>query len=127
MYELDQKLPTELYKKLKVYIEIGRFLHRERYNHHYIWIKNTSIIRKIFLLFGNELHKSGIIENEKDVFFLTLPEILSLLRKKPPEDEIVEIRNKIIKRMSHLKKKAKLEFHKKIDENLAPDYFDDIF
>jgi len=125
--ELKQKLPPELFEKLRFYIMVGRVLHKERDDHHYIWIKNTSIVRKIILTFGKKLYKLGIIENKKDVFFLTLPEILYLLREPPLKEHIVDIREKINKRMAHLKKMTKVEFHKKTDEKLAPQYFDDIF
>lgn len=128
MNELKQKLSPELYEKLRFYIEVGRILHRERDNHHYIWIKNTSIVREIILSFGKELHKLGIIEDKKDIFFLTLPEILLLLKSSPLlEHEIEEIHNKVNKRIAHLTRVTKVEFHKKTDEKLAPQYFDDIF
>lgn len=128
MNELKQKSTPELYGKLKFYIEVGRFLHRERDNHHYIWIKNTSIVRKIILSFGETLHKLGVLEDKRDVFFLTLPEILEMLKNSPrSQEKINEVHEKINKRLAHLAEKTRIEFHKKLDKELAPKFFDDIF
>jgi len=122
---IKQKLDNEEFDKFEFLLECGRILNRERDNHHYIWIKSISIIRKFFLEVGDKFKKLQLIDHEKDVFFLTIPEIISLLNN-PTSVPKEELSRKINKRIAHIKEKTKLTLHKEVKEQ-PPEFFDDIF
>lgn len=71
----------EPHKSRKIYlhmINLGVKLHMEREDHHVIWVQNVHVMRQIILRLARHLKKAGYIHREEDVFFLQIPEVLSL-------------------------------------------------
>lgn len=124
--ELQRKFSTKDYKAFMFYVGVCRFLQRERDRHHYLWIKNTNIVHRLMLRFGEKLQKQEIIEEINDIFFLTIPEILNFLRN-PTVISKQEIRNKIDQRIVHLTKVSKITFHRNTTSTLEVSYLNDVF
>ena len=75
---LESKLKGR-WSEFKFYLELGRFLHTERDNHHIFWLRDVAPVREYFARVGKYLNKEGHLKHHKDVFFLQIPEIIELL------------------------------------------------
>ncbi|MGB8780408.1 MAG: PEP-utilizing enzyme [Candidatus Bathyarchaeia archaeon] len=93
-------------------LNAARKLSQERDNHHHHWIRNLSIIRPFFTLAGKQFTSSKLI-HEKDIYFLTLPEIIDLIRN-PNEFKKEVLMTKVEKRMAHYSYVARLGLHRQV-------------
>jgi len=106
--KIAEKIGKEDKERLEYLIEVGRILKKERDYHHFLWLKNTSVIRDLFLNYGSTLKEKGISEEPRDIFFLWIPEIYDLLEGKLRQEEIrelVKIRKKNFMRQVQWKSK----------------------
>jgi len=72
-------LETENLRKRYLHlVQLGVKLHIEREDHHVIWVRNVDIMRKIVIRLAYHLKEAGLLDQEEDIFFLQLPEILTL-------------------------------------------------
>jgi phosphohistidine swiveling domain-containing protein len=85
------KKMEELGEDFKYFVEVGKILKKERDYHHFLWLKNTSVIKDFFLEYGSFLEKRNILEEAKDVFFFWIPEIYNIIEGKLEEEEIKSI------------------------------------
>jgi phosphohistidine swiveling domain-containing protein len=124
--QLQQEFSANDYKTFMFYVTVCKFLQRQRDNHHYLWIRNTNIVRMLVLRFGQDFHKEKIIEEKMDVFFLTVPEILNLLRNSTVIEKR-QIKEKIDQRIAHLSKVSKTLFHRNVTSVVTPECLNDVF
>lgn len=122
---IEDKLSPIDVGRFRFFVYYGRKMAQERDNHHHIWLHNLSIVRDFFLWVGRKLSNSQLIIHEKDVFFLTLPEIIALL-ENPKAFERKELSKKIDKRMAHYSQVARLKLHREVNVQSTP-CIDDAF
>jgi phosphohistidine swiveling domain-containing protein len=123
MRSVEEKLSAYI-EEFRFLVKVGRTLNRERDNHHHVWVRNLSIVRPFFVNCGKKLKELNIIEHEKDVFFLTLPELIRVMRNQ--DFSKLELPEKINRRIAHLAEKSRLELHRYV-QTPGPSYFDDVF
>lgn len=106
-------LPPNDFKRMSFYIELGRFLNRERDNHHHIWLKNTSMLKELILELAKRLKERALIYAEKDIFFLMMPEVFDIFSDVTNFNEKFEIINAIPNRMIAYTFTTKLKLHQR--------------
>jgi phosphohistidine swiveling domain-containing protein len=111
--EIERVVGKDEVDELVFFLNLGKFLQRERDNHHVMWVRNSHIIRELFLEMARRFMQSGWLETEKDIFFLFAPEIYKLAAPDVLLDEKREIADKIPRRMSALTFVSKLKLHER--------------
>lgn len=79
--EIDRTLKYKFYKKwkLKRTLEKARTLVSSRENLRYERTRAFGIVREIFSAIGRRFHADGIIESDRDIFYLTKEELFSFI------------------------------------------------
>lgn len=111
--DIERRSPQEKFEELTFFLNLGKFLQKERDDHHVMWIRNSSVIRELFLEIAARLTQSGLLETEKDIFFLFVPEIYKLVSPETPSTEKRQIAEKIPKRMTALTFTSKIKLHQR--------------
>jgi phosphohistidine swiveling domain-containing protein len=125
MSVIETKLNPRELAKFRFLLEVGRTLSKERDIHHHIWIKNVSIIRKYIQATGYWLKELRILQHEKDIYFLTLPEIVTLLQN-PSDIRKEELSKRVNLRIAHVSQVTKLRLHREVIE-APPPFLDDAY
>ncbi len=66
-------------------VNLGVKLQTEREDHHVIWVRNVDTMRRIILHLARHLKNADYIHCEEDIFFLQIPEVLSLFENPSKE------------------------------------------
>ena len=109
---IENKLDVSDKESFRFLVNAARKLSQERDNHHNYWIRNLSVIRPFFILTGKQFTSSKLV-HEKDIFFLTLPEIIALIRN-PNEFKKEVLMIKVEKRMAHYSYATRLTLHRQV-------------
>lgn len=109
--DCKRNLDEDSFKDFMFFLSLGRLLHVERDNHHIIWLKNSAPARDLFLKIGGYMKRNGIVDHEKDIFFLTIPEILDLMSHIQRPDKVEEITGRIPERMKRYSLATKVSLH----------------
>lgn len=113
MKYLMSVFPDDDYKRLAFYVDLGRFLSRERDNHHHVWLKNTSMMKELILELAKRLKERELIYDEKDIFFLMVPEVFNMFSSSLRPDEKLDIASVIPNRMIAYTYTTKLRLHER--------------
>jgi phosphohistidine swiveling domain-containing protein len=108
---IESKLDVSNKESFRFLLKSARKISQERDNHHNYWIRNLSTIRPFFNSIGKQFTPSNLI-HEKDVYFLTLPEIIDLVRN-PSKSKKDVLMLKVEKRMAHYSCATKQTLHRK--------------
>jgi phosphohistidine swiveling domain-containing protein len=107
------QLSPPRFEELIFHVEFGRFLQTARDNRFLAMMRNTDIIRKIFLELGRRLREEHILYDERDIFFLLINEVFELFALDTRERRRTQITNKISNRMIALTYVSKLLLHER--------------
>ncbi len=77
--------PHKSRKKYLHMVNLGVKLQAEREDHHVIWVRNVDTMRRIILHLARHLKNADYIHCEEDIFFLQIPEVLSLFENPSKE------------------------------------------
>jgi phosphohistidine swiveling domain-containing protein len=111
--DIERRSPKEKFEELTFFLNLGKFLQKERDDHHVMWLRNSSVIRELFLEVAARLAQSNLLETEKDIFFLFVPEIYKLVSPETPSGEKRQIVEKIPRRMTALTFTSKIKLHQR--------------
>lgn len=120
---LRKLLPVDKVDNFMFYLDVGRFLQMERDNHHHIFLKDTDVVRNIFLELGKRLKGQEILPNERDIFFLFIQEVFKLFSPTVSTIEKMKIVSKIPNRMIAFTYMSKIKLHDRLgyDPNKIPE------
>lgn len=89
--DIKKRMEESDKERFEYLVVVGKILKRERDYHHFLWLKNTSVVKDFFLEYGYFLEKKGALDEAKDVFFLWIPEIYNIVEGELEEEKIEKL------------------------------------
>lgn len=109
--KLSSTMPPKKLDELLFYVDLGKFLSEERNNHYYLFMRNTEVIRDLFLELGKRLKEQGLLHDERDIFFLFIQEVFELFNPEIPVSDKQKIVSEIPNRMNAFTYVSKIKLH----------------